>query len=654
MKKKVLSLLLVLCMVVGMLPGLAIPAKAAGNPIYEYNGRTFILTISDTTCYNFSCGSEIVTSGSIDNIVERGGNVIVFYTISGSCSNCGWTGSNPELNRSVSIENNCNAINKTFQLQLVANGQAASDHVNVTITAPAQHLGLVDGTCTEAAHCTACNQTTGTIKPDNHAFSEEWKSDENMHWHECTREGCQYVSNYLYHSYTAGYVDNGNGTHSPKCECGAVDSTATEAHSFDDDSDFSCNACHYTVTPYTITLNANGGTGVSDTLTTNRLGMLTDLPKPTKTGYTFDGWFDAQTGGNRVDTTKVYTENTTLYAEWTECDHAGSTAQPGCESSATCTVCGGTVAATGHNWGTPTYTWSADNAACTAVRVCGNDSDHKETETVNSTASVTQEKSCTLPELTTYTATFTGAAFTRQTKEDVQTAPSTGHSYGSDWESDGTHHWHECACGDKQDAAEHTYDNACDTTCHVCGKVRTITHAYAEAYDDAEHWMECSVCHDKKDAAKHSFDNDLDSTCNGCSFTRTVTYAITAGNEQTVTKGNSATFTSNADFSKFLRVEVDGKTVDSSNYTAEEGSTKVTLKADYIKTLSVGEHTLTVVSNDGSASTTFKVKDPSNPDVPETGDETKLGLWLGMMMLAVCGIGAVWFMPTKKKGRYSR
>ena len=58
---------------------------------------------------------------------------------------------------------------------------------------------------------------------------------------------------------------------------------------------------------------------------------------------------------------------------------------------------------------------------------------------------------------------------------------------------------------------------------------------------------------------------------------------------------------SNAALSKFKEVRVDGVTIDSSNYTLTEGSTIVTFKDSYLKTLSEGEHTLKIISNDGFA-----------------------------------------------------
>ena len=68
---------------------------------------------------------------------------------------------------------------------------------------------------------------------------------------------------------------------------------------------------------------------------------------------------------------------------------------------------------------------------------------------------------------------------------------------------------------------------------------------------------------------------------------------------------------SNAALSKFKEVRVDGVTVDGSNYTLTEGSTIVTFKDSYLKTLSEGEHTLKIISNDGFAIGKINVKKPS-------------------------------------------
>lgn len=63
----------------------------------------------------------------------------------------------------------------------------------------------------------------------------------------------------------------------------------------------------------------------------------------------------------------------------------------------------------------------------------------------------------------------------------------------------------------------------------------------------------------------------------------------------------------NGEFNRFHAVKVDGKVIDSANYKAEEGSTIITLKAEYLKTLATGSHTFAIVWDNGIAGTNFTV-----------------------------------------------
>ena len=113
---------------------------------------------------------------------------------------------------------------------------------------------------------------------------------------------------------------------------------------------------------------------------------------------------------------------------------------------------------------------------------------------------------------------------------------------------------------------------------------------------------------------------------------------IIKGKGQSITAGEKKelTFRSNAAFSDFIRVELDGKTLDEKNYTATEGSTVVTLKADYVATLSAGEHTIGIVSESGTAETTFTVNAKAivNNDKksPETGNDNETALLLAFLI----------------------
>ncbi len=70
---------------------------------------------------------------------------------------------------------------------------------------------------------------------------------------------------------------------------------------------------------YTVTFNANSGTCSTATTKVTFGNTYGGLPTATRTGYSFSGWFTAQTGGNKIEsTTKVTTASDhTLYAQWT-------------------------------------------------------------------------------------------------------------------------------------------------------------------------------------------------------------------------------------------------------------------------------------------------------------------------------------------------
>ena len=109
-------------------------------------------------------------------------------------------------------------------------------------------------------------------------------------------------------------------------------------------------------------------------------------------------------------------------------------------------------------------------------------------------------------------------------------------------------------------------------------------------------------------ATGHSYGDD--GHCTACgAIDPDFAPAIIAGANAAWQKGSAdgLSFTSNAAFADFLKVQVDGEDLDASDYTAEEGSTIVTLKASYLETLPVGEHTLAIVSGTGTAQTEFTV-----------------------------------------------
>lgn len=149
-------------------------------------------------------------------------------------------------------------------------------------------------------------------------------------------------------------------------------------------------------------------------------------------------------------------------------------------------------------------------------------------------------------------------------------------------------------------------------------------------------------------------------------------YKIVEGANGTWTQNSDGTLTfrANGDFSKFTGVKVDGTLIDAKNYTAVSGSTVITLKADYLKTLSVGAHKLTVVYTDGGCSANFEVKkvateqtkptegdktDTTTPTggkdttSPQTGDNSNLALWFAILFISCGGVIGVTVYSRRRK-----
>lgn len=86
-------------------------------------------------------------------------------------------------------------------------------------------------------------------------------------------------------------------------------------------------------------------------------------------------------------------------------------------------------------------------------------------------------------------------------------------------------------------------------------------------------------------------------------------YRIIDGANSSWTQNTDGTVVIRGDgeFNRFHAVKVDGKVIDRANYEAKEGSTIITLKAEYLKTLATGSHTFAIVWDNGIAGTNFTV-----------------------------------------------
>ena len=168
--------------------------------------------------------------------------------------------------------------------------------------------------------------------------------------------------------------------------------------------------------------------------------------------------------------------------------------------------------------------------------------------------------------------------------------------------------------------------------------------------------------------ATYEKDGTETAKCNRCDATDTrrkegtklvaapVTYKIIEGADGTYTANTDGTYTirANGEFSKFVNVEMDGKVVDSKNYTAKSGSTIITFSKEYMSSLSAGKHTVKVNFTDGSAETTLTVaqkdtKDTGKTDVgkksvsksAKTGDNSNLIAWFILLVASVCILGSL-------------
>lgn len=123
-----------------------------------------------------------------------------------------------------------------------------------------------------------------------HTFSDQWSTSETQHWHEAT--------------------------------CEHTDEKSDLGNHVDADGNYICDICEYQLTPpvseYTVTFDLNGH-GAAIAAATTVQGKITAPASPVDGDYNFVGWYDnADCTGTAIDfETKVFTENTTIYAKWT-------------------------------------------------------------------------------------------------------------------------------------------------------------------------------------------------------------------------------------------------------------------------------------------------------------------------------------------------
>lgn len=273
----------------------------------------------------------------------------------------------------------------------------------------------------------------------------------------------------------------------------------------------------------------------------------------------------------------------------------------------------------------------------------------------------------------------------------------TGDKHDHTWSAwtpngDGTHS-HSCACN----AVETVNCSGGKATC----KDKAVCEICKESYGSPDPNNHADLKHIEAKAATvaaegniaYWYCDDCDKYFSDAAATKEITKAdtvtaklppkITAGDGAAVTQGEKKelAFTSDASFADFLRVELDGATLEEKNYTKKEGSTIIALNRDFVATLSVGEHTLAIVSQHGTATAKFTVKakptetatpqptvepqptaqprqtaqpkptvqptvQPVSP-IPSTGDTANPALWFALLIVSGSALAAIFVLRRK-------
>ena len=130
-----------------------------------------------------------------------------------------------------------------------------------------------------------------------------------------------------------------------------------------------------------------------------------------------------------------------------------------------------------------------------------------------------------------------------------------------------------------------------------------------------------------------------------------VVYQIIEGNGSLWTVGDdgSVVIIANGPVDKFVGIQVDGLDVDAAQYIVTSGSTVITLKPEFLGTLSVGKHILTVIYSDGRVDGEFEVLEKADTNTPATGDDSNVYIWIALMLVTACGLTGTTVHSIRKK-----
>ena len=420
---------------------------------------------------------------------------------------------------------------------------------------------------------------TLTVTPPAHEHSYgDWSKDGTNHWHECTDAACP------------------NQSESIKDKA---------AHIYDDDADTTCNICGYVRTVTPPAHEHRYGDWSKDG--TNHWHECTDAACPNqsesikdKAAHVYDD--DADTTCNICGYVRTVTPEIVPVSQIT-LNKAETSISVGNSETLSATV-------------------APENAANKALTWASSDED---------VATVAPDGTVTAVKAGAATITATAAdgsgksAVCKVTVTGDTTPPAHEHRYG-DWRKDGTNHWHECTDADCpeqsesiKDKAAHIYDDDADTTCNVCGYVRTVTppaheHRYGDwSKDGTNHWHECTDadCPEQsesiKDKEAHVYTDDADTTCNVCGYVRTVTPEIVPVSQITLNKAETSISVGNSE-TLTATVAPENATIKALTWASSDEDVATVAPDGTVTAVKAGAATITATAADGSGkSATCKV-----------------------------------------------
>ena len=529
-----------------------------------------------------------------------------------------------------------------------------------TVTAVKAGAATITATAADGSGKSAvCKVTvTGDTTPPAHEHRYgDWSKDGTNHWHECTDAACpnqsESIKDKAAHIYdddadttcdTCGYVRtvtppahehrygdwSKDGTnHWHECTDAACPNQSESikdkaAHIYDDDADTTCDTCGYVRTVTPPAHEHRYGDWSKDG--TNHWHECTDAACPNqsesikdKAAHIYDD--DADTTCNICGYVRTVTPEIVPVSQIT-LNKAETSISVGNSETLTATV-------------------APENATLKALTWASSDED---------VATVAPDGTVTAVKAGAATITATAAdgsgksAVCKVTVTGDTTPPAHEHRYG-DWSKDGTNHWHECTDADCpeqsesiKDKAAHVYDDDADTTCNVCGYVRTVTppaheHRYGDwSKDGTNHWHECTDadCPERpesiKDKAAHIYTDDADTTCNICGYVRTVTPEIVPVSQITLNKAETSISVGNSE-TLTATVAPENATLKALTWASSDEDVATVAPDGTVTAVKVGTATITATAADGSgksATCTVTVIGGTTPSQPggSTGDSS--------------------------------